>query len=125
MVEALQTDSSKFTLDIDEYAKGLGIKPHCEYKPDQAAKLIGVGVNSLRSAAKNGELSFLRLGERRITFIGVDLIQWKLAKHTKLESTTSPKTVMATGAKLGMTQKPSKENLQALALETLRKRKKS
>ncbi|GAB2191748.1 hypothetical protein MAH1_33560 [Sessilibacter sp. MAH1] len=106
--------------DIQNYAAAMGIEPWMEYKVNQAAKLCKVGEGQLRSARANQEIAYIAMGSR-YSFLGIDLIKWKLNKRIESEIITSPKTERETGAVVGMTKRPSKESQLASARVILSK----
>jgi hypothetical protein len=108
-------------VDIERYAAGLGIELYTEYKAPQAAKLLRIGINRFREAKNAGEIPYIATGCEYAVFLGIDLVQWKLSKHTKSVSTTSPKTDKVIGAELGTTQAPSSASQQAFAQAILKK----
>lgn len=108
-------------IDIERYAAGLGIGLYTEYKAPEAAKLLRIGINRFREAKNSGEIPYIATGCEFAIFLGIDLVKWKLSKHTKSVSIISPKIDKVIGAELGMTQAPSKENQQAFAQSILKK----
>lgn len=106
-------------IDPKIYAYKLGIDLYTEYKPAEAAKLIGVGLNVLRKAKNDGDLDVIMVGERNYTVLGADLVQWKLTKRTKSANTTSRKTDPEHGVVLGMTRPQNSESQLASAQRIL------
>jgi len=107
-------------MNIYQYAKGLDIDLNAEYKASDAAKRIRIGVNLLNAAANGGELSYIQVGKKKRVYLGEDLIKWKLRKRTESATTTSQEIEADLGVEHGTTYKPSKEDLQALALKVFK-----
>ena len=111
-------------IDAIAYARTLGIDVNEEYSPTQAATLARVGVATIRQAKRAGELSYIALGSRNYSFLGMDVIRWKLSKRrqrTVSVFTTLPKTVGAAGVALGMTNPVNSERSLAYAQKILSK----
>ena len=111
-------------IDAAAYATALGINVNEEYSPTQTATLARVGIATIRQAKRLGQLSYIALGTRNYSFLGIDIIRWKLSKRklrTESASTISPKTAAAVGAAHGMTSPLSSESSLAYAQKILSK----
>lgn len=108
----------------EKYAERMNIQLYDEYDAIKAAKLCRVGAGKVRQAKKAGELNYLRVGEKRYKFLGIDLVRWKLKmRHTELASTISPKVAEASGVEPTTTQPNNSAELSALALKTFQSQK--
>ena len=110
-------------MDVEMYATKLGIDLYEEYTADEASRLLRVGVNSLNALAKEGEITYIQVGQRKKVFLGLDLVSWKLSKRIVSGTTTSVKTEQGIGAALGTTKPSNNARQVALVREMLKLQK--